>query len=295
VLLGTSLLSVSAFAQEKRLKLRLAVAPLDWSFAESWNVPQGFQTGIYEKLVKKLLDTGRFIVLEREALDALLKEQAIKEENTGQSQKGKIIPAQALVQGKITDFEVANKGGGGGVSIGGVRVGASASEAIVKINVRLFDVDTSEVLISDTADGHAAAGGVRIGANIGNAYTDFESFQKSPLGKATTTAIDKTVEMVVKKLENRPWSCKIADVDAPAKEISINAGSESGVQVGDTFEVRRVTKVIKDPETGEIIGKKTQKVGVVKVTDVEKKISTCTVIEGDAFEVGDVVSEPAKD
>ena len=82
-----------SFAQEKRLKIRLAVAPLDWSFAESWNVPQGFQQAIYEKLTKKLLDTGKFVMLEREALDALLKEQGIKEDNTGQSQKGKIVPA----------------------------------------------------------------------------------------------------------------------------------------------------------------------------------------------------------
>lgn len=279
-------------AQEKRLKIRLAVAPLDWSYAESWNVPQGFQQAIYEKLTKKLLDTGRFVMLEREALDVLLKEQAIKEENTGASQKGKIVPAQALVAGKVTDFEVNERGGGGGVSVGGFSVGAKASEAKVGINVRLFDVDTSEVLISDTATGVSKGGGIKVGANIGNTFSNFDAFQQSPLGKATTTAIDKAVEMIVKKMEKKAWTCKVADFDEPNKEVAINAGTETGVIVGDVFSVMRVSKVIKDPDTGAVIGTKTQKVGMIKVTSVDKKISFCSIVEGEAFQPGDIVSEP---
>ncbi|MBS1723262.1 MAG: hypothetical protein JSS66_09955 [Armatimonadetes bacterium] len=293
-LLCAALLASLAVGQEKHLKMRLAVAPMDWSSFESWNVPAGFQTAIYEKLVKKLVDTGKFTVLEREALDALLKEQAIKEENTGQSQKGKITPAQALVQGKVSDFEVNERGGGGGVSVGGVRVGASASQAKVGINVRLFDVDTSEVLLTETATGTSAAGGFRIGANIGSAFTDFDAFQQSPLGKATTTAIDKAVEIIVKKLDKRPWTCKVADFDASSKEVAINAGSDSGVLVGDVFDVVRVTRVIKDPDTGNVIGTRTQKVGSLKVTSVDKKLSFCTIVDGATFEVGDIVSEPGK-
>ncbi len=288
--LGSSL----CLAQERRLKIRLAVAPLDWSFAESWNVPAGFQQAIYEKLTKKLLDTGRFVMLEREALDVLLKEQAIKEENTGQSQKGKIVPAQALVAGKISDFEVNERGAGGGVSVGGFKIGAKGSQAKVGINVRLFDVDTSEVLISDTATGTSSGGGVSVGANIGSTYSDFEAFQNSPLGKATTTAIDKAVEMILKKMEKRPWTCKVADFDAANKEIALNAGSESGVQVGDVFDVMRVTRVIKDPDTGAVIGTRTTKVGTIKVSQTDKKLSFCSIVEGTEFQVGDIVTEPAK-
>lgn len=272
----------------------MAVAPLDWSFAESWNVPAGFQQAIYEKLTKKLLDTGRFVMLEREALDVLLKEQAIKEENTGQSQKGKIVPAQALVAGKISDFEVNERGAGGGVSVGGFKIGAKGSQAKVGINVRLFDVDTSEVLISDTATGTSSGGGVSVGANIGSTYSDFEAFQNSPLGKATTTAIDKAVEMILKKMEKRPWTCKVADFDAANKEIALNAGSESGVQVGDVFDVMRVTRVIKDPDTGAVIGTRTTKVGTIKVSQTDKKLSFCSIVEGTEFQVGDIVTEPAK-
>lgn len=294
-LAAIALLALGAPCQGKQLKMRLAVVPLDWSSFSSWGVPAGFQQAIYEKLVKKLVDTGKFVVLERDALDALLKEQAIKEETTGESMKGKIVPAQALVSGKISDFEVDERGGGAGVSVGGVRIGAGGSQAKVGINVRLFDVDTSEVLLTETATGTSAAGGFKIGANIGSAFTDFDAYQKSPLGKATTTAIDKAVEMIIKKMEKRPWTCKVADFDTESKEIAINAGSEAGVAEGDLFNVMRVTKVIKDPDTGQVIGKRTTKVGVVKVAQVDKKLAFCKVIEGEGFQTGDVVTEPGKE
>ncbi|MCC6404074.1 MAG: hypothetical protein IT207_08695 [Fimbriimonadaceae bacterium] len=279
-------------AQQPRLKMRLAVAPIDWTYADQWNIPVGFRQGIYEKLLQKLLGTGMFVMLEREALDALLQEQAIKAENTGQDQRGKIVPAQALVKGQITDFTVASKGASGGIDVGPVRIGGSAKEAKVGINVRLFDVDSSEVMLSETATGTAGAGGIGVGLNIGSTYSNFEAFEQSPLGKATTTAIDKAVEIIVGKMKKEKWSCKVADFDAATKEAALNAGEDAGVQVGDVFEIHRVTRVIKDPDTGAVLGKRTQKIGTLKVTQVEKKLAFASLTEGEAAQVGDVVMLP---
>jgi curli biogenesis system outer membrane secretion channel CsgG len=270
--------------------MKIAVAPLDWN-ASSWQMPAEFSDAINEKLIKKFLDTGRFVVLERDALDALLKEKEIKEESTGQSQKGKIVAAQSLVAGKVTDFSLDNKGAGAGVSVGGVRVGGSVQQAMCKINVRIINVDTSEVVMSETDSGTAAAGGLTFSGSIGSTFSDFAAFEKSPLGKAVTTAIDKVVERCVKKLDQTPWQAQVADFDADSKEVFVNAGSDMGVVVGDTFEVHRVTRVIKDPETGEVIGKKTAKVGKIRVTSVEKKVAFCSVVEGEEFQTGDIVKE----
>src|SRR6478609_9415518 len=96
----------AAKPSDKHLKLRIAVAPIDYgqnNWVDNWQIPVEFRNAIDDKLAKKLFDTGRFIVLDRESMQPLLDEKAIKEESTGQSQKGKIIPAQALVRGKVTD------------------------------------------------------------------------------------------------------------------------------------------------------------------------------------------------
>lgn len=79
-----------------------------------------------------------------------------------------------------------------------------------------------------------------------------------------------------------------------AKELTLNAGSEVGVSAGNVFDVYKVTKVIKDPETGAVLGKKTAKIGTIKVTSVEKKFSLASVIEGEGFDVGAVVREIKK-
>lgn len=298
-LLALSLLLVGLSApamanQEKHLKLRVAVAPLDWNNMDhvaNWRMPPEIRMAIYEKLVEKIMSTGKFVVLERAAMEALLQEQAVKEENTGQSMKGKIVPAQFLVKGQITDYELASKGGGGGVSIGGVRVGGSISEAKVGMNVRMFDVETSEVVGTESASKSVQAKGFDITGWHRGVGANFGAYEKTPLGEATTKALDEAVEKIVKALGKQPWSAYVADYDTDTKEITINAGSDLGVRVGDLFEVFKVTKVIKDPETGAILGKKTARIGMIKVAEVEKKFAVASIVEGEGFETGAIVKE----
>lgn len=281
-------------AAERRLKMRVAVAPLEWGAdtIDNWQIPVEFRNAINEKLSKKLLDTGRFVVLERDALNAILTEQGIKEENTGQSQRGKIVPAQALVRGKVTDFELNRRGAGGGVSLPGVgRVGASGADATMGINVRIFSIETSELLASENAKGTASRRSFNIGASLGSTFVDFGAFEQSPLGEATTKAIDKAVEAIVAKLGSQPWQARVADFDGPTKEATINAGSELGVRVGDMFEVHRISRVIKDPETGETLSVRTQKVGSIRVKEVERRIAIADLVDGTEFQPGDIVRE----
>ena len=279
--------------QEKRLKMRIAVAPIESDkeyWFDNWRMPVEFRSALDEKLAQKLLATGRFVVLERAALEAIMQEKAIKEDTTGVPQGGKIIPAQTLVRPKLTNFELNNKGGGLGVNIGGIgRVGGNVSEARAGLNVRLFNVDTSELIASESAEGVAQAQGFKFDGNHRTAYTDFNTFNKTPLGKAMDTAIDKAVNKIVEKLKDQPWSARVADVDG--KEVFLSAGEDLGVKVGDEFVVYKKGKEIKDPETGEVLGFRTTKSGRVRVTEVQKKLAIAEVIEGEGFGAGDIVRE----
>jgi curli biogenesis system outer membrane secretion channel CsgG len=293
--LAIPLASSGEVEQTRRLKMRVAVAPLEWGAdsIDNWQIPVEFRNAINEKLQKKLLETGRFVILERDALEAVLQEQAIKEENTGQSQKGKIVPAQALFKGKVTDFALNRRGGGGGVNVAGIgRIGGAAADATMAINVRLFDVETSELLLSEEAKGTASRRNFNFGVRIGSTFSDFGAFEESPLGEATTKAIDKVVESIVKKLSDRPWQARVADFDPASKEVVINAGTDAGVQTGDTFEIHRIGRVIKDPETGEILSVRTVVAGKIRIKEVEKKVAIAEVIEGTEFAAGDLVREP---
>ncbi len=280
----------------KHLKIRIAVAPIDYGtfqYIDQWQIPIEFRNAIDEKLAAKLHDTGRFIVLEREAMEPLLQEKAIKEDNTGQSQKGKIVPAQALIRAKLTDFTLARRGSGLGINVGSIgRVGGNVTQASVGVNLTMFDVDTSELLATADAGGKAQSTSFKLQSGARFGFADFSTFENSPLGDAMNKALDATVQKVLEKLGGQPWSAKVADYDATAKEVTINAGEDTGVQVGDTFDLMHVTGVVKDPETGEVLRVKSTKVGRVKVKEVQKKFAVADLIEGPGADAGDLVLEP---
>ena len=281
--------------QGKHLKIRIAVAPIDYGtfeYIDQWQIPVEFRNAIDEKLAAKLLDTGRFVVLEREAMEPLLQEKSIKEDNTGQSQKGKIVPAQALIRAKLTDFSLARRGSGIGINVGSIgRVGGNVTQASVGVNLTMFDVDTSELIATADAGGKAQSSSFHLDSGARFGFADFHTFENSPLGDAMNKALDQTVQKIIDKLGSQPWSARVADFDAGSKEITINAGQETGVQVGDTFDLMHVSGVVKDPDTGEVLRVKTSKIGRVKVKEVDKKYSVADLIEGAGADVGDVVQE----
>ena len=81
---------------------------------------------------------------------------------------------------------------------------------------------------------------------------------------------------------------KIAKVEGGS--VFLNVGAEAGVKEGDTFDVYRVGNVIKDPDTGEVLGSDETKVGRVKITKVMgARLSTASVVSGSGFKPGDMI------
>jgi hypothetical protein len=81
---------------------------------------------------------------------------------------------------------------------------------------------------------------------------------------------------------------KIANVEGGT--LYVNVGSEAGVKEGDEFNVFRVGKQIKDPDTGEVLGADETKVGRVRITVVKgARLSTAATISGSGFRAGDTL------
>lgn len=279
----------------KKLKMRIAVAPLDWGDKDNFNaqpIPASIRNAIDEKLVKKLTDTGDFVVLERGALQSIEGEKTIKAESSGQSQTGKITPAQAMIKAKVTDFQFTNSGTGATVTLGNVSLGGSFSKAVVGVNVRIFDVDSTEMIADETSSKSVTSSSMQVSASINSVFSAVQNFDNSPIGEATTKALDDATNKIVKALEKQPWTTKVVDWDAQAKEVTLGAGEENGVVVGDEFEVSRITKIVKDPDTGEVLGKKVAYKGRVRVTSVDKRFSTAVPVDGADFAPSDLVRLP---
>ncbi|MGQ9470580.1 MAG: CsgG/HfaB family protein [Candidatus Aminicenantales bacterium] len=158
--------------------------------------------GMRDMLTTALFNTNRFIVLEREQLGEVLKEQDLAKtgriKSGTQAPTGEIYGAELIVTAAVTEFEGSAKGVGGGTRVLGVTVAGGAKKAHIAIDLRIIDTKTSQIVAATTVEGSAtniAAGGA---ANIGGKLPiALGGFAKTPTEQAIRVCIQKAVEYIV--------------------------------------------------------------------------------------------------
>ncbi|MFC1883784.1 CsgG/HfaB family protein [Thermodesulfobacteriota bacterium] len=258
-----------------------------WSLGDAWGAI----------LTDTLNQTKRFIVLgEKDMRGEALKEQdfAASDRTAGGGKKvatGQMTPAQLLVKGDITHFAEKTGGGSSGMSFRGVRVGAGARMAEINAVMYIIDSTTGQVVASKKCYGKIMDQGVNVGVSKFGFSGDVNSFRKTNAGKAIEQAVDMAVTFLIEQLDEIPWSGTV--ILAKKNKVYINRGEREGVRVGQTFEVGEAT-TLRDPDTGEVLDQSLEKVGVIEVERVKKKISICNVIEGQGIEKGMTVAVPGE-
>jgi curli biogenesis system outer membrane secretion channel CsgG len=272
--------------------LKKIVAVSRFENKTAWKGQVLLDDGMADQLTDALMKGGEFTVLERQTLGDVMAEQDFAASGrTAQSQSaqtGKLLSAQILVKGTITEFENASTGSDSGVGFGGFKIGSKREEAHVGLIVRLIDSTTGEVIASERVEGKATAGGMKFGMDVGGVQFGTAGFAKTPLGKATQIAIDNAVVLISNKLRGVPFQARI--IKASGDEVYIGAGAKTGVSDGDTFTVYSVGEDLIDPVTGEKLGSEEEAKGTVRVTKVEDKFCKA---KSDApltgVKVGDIV------
>ncbi|MEA3489534.1 MAG: CsgG/HfaB family protein [Candidatus Omnitrophota bacterium] len=253
-----------------------------------WNIG----TGMSEMLTTALIDSGRFVVVERQAISDVLAEQDFgasdRTTEAGAAKIGKILNAQVLIRGAVTEFSTKTSGADTGFSIAGIGIGLSSSSAHVAVNIRVYDVTTGEVIDSIRCEGKASAGGVSADYS-GSFSLGGGGFAKTPLGKATQKVINEAVYKIAAKMDNVPWQGKIVTVKGDT--VYLNVGKRSNILPGNEFVVYKKGQDLIDPDTGISLGSEDEKVGRIQVVSVEEKFSKAQVVSGNigAFKRGDIV------
>jgi curli biogenesis system outer membrane secretion channel CsgG len=238
-----------------------------------------------DELTTQLVKSGAFTVVERQQVNAILEEQhfglsgAVAASTAAEI--GKILGVQAVLFGSITQFSVDRKSTG----IGSFR--ATFTEAESKLDVRLVNTTTAEIMAVAEGGGKKRMGGV------GWESFNFErEFDAGLAQEALRPAVEEAVKEVVAQ---REAMAAVAPVVAPGAVVGspqpgvvyIDMGENRGIQVGQRFDVLRVVDEIRDA-AGNVLDRITEKVGVIEVTRVLSQSSICSVVEGEAKE-GDMV------
>jgi curli biogenesis system outer membrane secretion channel CsgG len=117
------------------------------------------------------------------------------------AQVGKLIDAQMLIVGSVTEFEQAEKGSGLGIGLSGplagIGLGGKVVEGHVGMDIRLVDTTTGQVLTSKRAEARVSASDVSLTISTRDADFGGDAFNKTPLGQARRSAIEEAVALIV--------------------------------------------------------------------------------------------------
>ena len=191
-------------------KARIAVAQFKDKTGKGWWTGQ-IGDGMADQLVTALFNSERFIVLERQTLDAVIKEQDLGV--SGRVRKdtaaaiGEIEGAELLVVAAVTEFEGAASGGRGG--LGGFTSGwlgaalGGFKKAHIAMDLRLIDARTSRILAATSVEGEATdadlAGLLGGYGGSGALVGSLGGWKNTPTEKALRICIQKSVEFVISK------------------------------------------------------------------------------------------------
>jgi len=274
----------------KSLKKRIAVINFEDRAGYGHNIGQG----VADMLVTSLVESDRFLVIERSELEALLNEQGLGQTGlvTAQSaaQVGKLLGIELMVTGSVTEFGTKKDNIGGGLgSLGGFNVGVSTQSARAAVDIRLINVNTGEIVTAKMAEGEDSSTGLD---NVGIADIDFHnssSWDNTQLGKAAREAITQCVEYISEGMEEVPWQGKI--IKAQGTTIFMKPGTKGGVQSGMIFAVYRPGEELIDPDTGLSLGSEEMKIGEIQFTeDVgDGRAGKAIVKSGTGFDTGDLI------
>jgi curli biogenesis system outer membrane secretion channel CsgG len=270
--------------------------------------PTDFGTGLTEMLNTSLFKTNRFILLERsdKGQADIKKEQdfnkdASQVDQATAVQSGKQLGAQVLVRASITEYTFRKSNSGGKINVlKGVDLSRTDTEASIKIDVRMYDTTTGQIIASTSAEGKAKASATSINVDRPDYKVGGGAFNNSPLGHAVRQAMEKAVIFISKEMESQKWEARVMDIDQdegkPVTAIYINAGSLAGIKVGDELILTQPGRPLKDPETGLFTGRHTKgKVrGRCKVESVDDKVATLVPISGEGFAKDDLARFPEK-
>ena len=304
----TCLVSLDSLSGQEPMGPKLRIAVLDLSedaFSETLSYgassssstieippPEGFALGLTEMLTTALVETGRFVVLERSKLALVLEEQDLSSSDRVNQETaaatGRVVAVQALITGGITEYSYTSSSLGGDISVlNRVGLGGQQLKAKVAVDMRLIDAVSGEVMQSKRGAGSASTKTASADVAVGDQSFSTAVSASTPLGKASREALEQIVESIVEALSGVAWSGRVIDVREDL--VYINAGSDASIEPGMEFEVYEQQEALIDPDSGLNLGAPESHVGSLRVTQVEEKYSVARVTAGLGFARNNVV------
>lgn len=173
------------------------------------------------------------------------------------TRQAKIAGINFVIFGRVIDARVREKSD----EIGIVRQTKSYTES--KVEIRVFDVNAGKEIYTETINGQADDSTFRF---FSSDREDYLSYRRDLLRYAVRVAVRKSIPKIVDLASKLDWVGRVAKIIG--NKIYINAGRDSGINIGDILKIITEGQEIYDPETGALIGmSKGDMKGTIEVVD----------------------------
>ncbi len=295
-------------------KKRVVVDAFDFSAVMTvvqavFGTQQNIGKGIQAMLTTRLHQANKLVIVDRAKVGQVMAEQDFTAGNRAKqgsgARIGRISGADVILAGDIIIFGRDDKKKSGAVAAmagfcklcGAVAASKKEEKAVVSITYRLIDAETTEVIATGEARGESLRKSTNWGAMIGSlgnggvaAAVDMSStnFAETIIGEATQDCVNKLADILTKQAQDmkkhvREVEAFVADV--AGNSLTITAGADDGVNVGELFDILHVDREVKDPVTKEVLDRITSKVGEMTISGARPKTSSGTY-SGSAIQAG---------
>jgi curli biogenesis system outer membrane secretion channel CsgG len=240
---------------------------------------------IIESLDGQLIDrvnaTRKFDVLGRSDLKDIVAEQDLGASGNvdakSAAKAGKLAGAKYLLVATVDDFQDYFERA---VFEG---TGRSATKRVFRLSIvgKIYDSSTGKLLES---------------ANFQTGNDAFKQIQQEKNYSVKNGQLSDEMMVGISRDMAEKIATHVADVIFPAKvlikrdnTVTINRGEGAGVAEGNIFNVFAQGDELKDPDTGEVLGREEVKVGKVKISQVNPKTSLAEIIEDTGIDKGAVL------
>lgn len=270
-----------------------AIGVLNFDNAAGFHSEMAIGDNLRMMLESSLFACGRFVIVERGELGAVMSEQDLQASNrtakaANVAQTGKIRSARYLASGTVTEASANTSGQGGGIGIKNFRIGGSSSKSSIVVVVKLIDSTTGEVVASERIRGEAGKTGLTLGYHNRGVGGDLGAFAKTPLGEAAQDCINQATRFIAGKMESLKIEGSVVAVSGD--QVIIGMGENYAVAPGQQFVCRTDGEVLTDPATGAVLDRIEGEItATLEVTKVREKTSYCKLIDGKMPARGDTV------
>ena len=254
-------------------KPRVAVLPFELgAVSDRQMFDQGgiekFAETVTQQLVNTFVGLKRFIVVERSAIDKILKEQNLQTSDLTDPSKavslGAMLGTEFLVQGTIVNIHTTTS------------KKDKKSSCKVDLLIRIIDVTTGQIISSKDITGVSDKKKDK-SANIAyDALDDADAVISSSI-KSVFPVEGKIVRFIEQEISKKDKKKSKSD-KKPAEQVLISCGKDLGIKEGDKFQVIREEEIIVDGQ----VFKRQVAVGKLKVIKLEMDgiFSICEIVEG---------------